>query len=357
MGEEDPPAKPEDIDARGPAVPRSDSGARSAKLTGLRPGLLLAAVESARSAPIRRAVFTHAKLVHVMEGRVRLETASGSCELLPGSAFVLGAGQWCSMRPLPFARVWTLYLDEDFLRAQMRWVLRDSSPLRPGVHPDSWDGSAITVRPGMTILRRQEPLWRQISVMDQAETTAVMTTRLIGLFTRTIEFGLPSLMIGQDGNEGHEVREVEFPVRGTLTRTPHSQQVHRAVDLLRRRMAEPWSVLRLSVQVATSRSHLTRLFNDQVGVAPMRFLTEIRLTEFTRLIEETELSVSSAARAVGWVDARIAAAWFRRRLGVTPSEYRRHPHPTIADGSLDERWRDPKGLSDSGWRANARFDP
>jgi uncharacterized cupin superfamily protein len=43
---------------------------------------------------MRRAVFTHAKLVHIMEGQVRLETASGSRELLPGSAFALGAGHW-----------------------------------------------------------------------------------------------------------------------------------------------------------------------------------------------------------------------------------------------------------------------
>lgn len=302
-------------------------------------------------------MFTHAKLVHVMEGRVRLETSSGSCELLPGSAFALGAGHWCSMRPLPFTRVWTLYLDEDFLRAQMRWILADSSRVRPGVHPDSWDGSAIILRPGLEMLRRNEPLWRQISVMDQAETTELTTTRLIALFTRTIEFGLPSLLVGQGANEGNAARVVEFPVRGTLTQSPLSQQVHQAVDLLRRRMAEPWSVPRLSAQVTTSRSHLTRLFNDQVGVAPMRFLTEIRLTEFTRLIEETELPVSAAARAVGWVDARIATAWFRRRFGVTPSEYRQHPHPTITEGPLDEAWRYARGPLDSRQRANARFDP
>jgi AraC-like DNA-binding protein len=207
------------------------------------------------------------------------------------------------------------------------------------------------------MLRRNEPLWRQISVMGQAETTELTTTRLIALFTRTIEFGLPSLLIGRGEKEGHESSGVEFPVRGTLTQSPLAQQVRQAVDLLRGRMAESWTAHRLSVHVATSRSHLTRLFNEQIGVAPMRFLTEVRLTEFTRLIEETELPVSSAARNVGWVDARIATRWYSRRFGITPSEYRQHPHPTIAEGSLDQTWRDLVGASDPGQRVNARSDP
>lgn len=58
----------------------------------------------------------------------------------------------------------------------------------------------------------------------------------------------------------------------------------------------------------------------------MRFLTELRLTTFTRLIEETNLSVARAAHAVGWSDPRIASNWFLRRYGMTPTEYRSRPH-------------------------------
>lgn len=343
------------VGALGPRM--AELAGRHAELGEQRPGVLLAAVESVRTEPIGRAVFAHANLVHVLEGRVRLETASGSCELLPGSAFALGAGHWCSMRPLPFTRVWTLYLDEGFLRAQMRWILADSTRIPPGVHPDAWDGSAIVLRPGLTVLHRIEPLWRQISVMEQAETTELTTTRLIALFTRTIEFGLPSLLTGPGAREVQFSNRAVFPVRGTLTQSLLTQQVRKAVDLLRGGMAEAWTMDRLTAQVTMSRSHLTRLFNDQVGVPPMRFLTVVRLTEFTRLIEETELPVSSAAREVGWVDARIATRWFSRRFGMTPSEYRGHPHPTVAEGELAQSWRDIVPEPDLSQRSNARPDP
>lgn len=321
-----------------------------------RPGVLLAAVESTRTEPIRRAVFDHAKIVHVMEGRIRLETESGSYELLPGNAVALGAGHWCSMRPLQFSRLWTVYIDENFLRAQMRWILPDPSRVHPRVHPDSWDGSALVLRPGLTTLRRNEPVWRQISVIDYSGTTELITSRLIALFTQTIELGLPSVLIEQSENDASALARFDFPVRGTLTNTTPTHQVRRAVELLRRRMAEPWTMPRLAVEVATSTSHLTRLFSEQVGVAPMRFLIEVRLTEFTRLIEETELSISSAAREVGWVDARVAARWFRRRFGSTPSEYRGKPHPTVADGRRDQDWREIVS-SDPANGSDARFEP
>jgi len=278
--------------------------------------------------------------VHVMEGRVRLETESGSSDLPPGSAIALGAGRWCSIHPLPFTRMWTLYLDENFLRAQMRWILADSTHVRPGIHPDSWDGSAIIMRPGLHMFRRNEPIWRQISVVGHAEAPELTTTRLIALFTRTVEFSLPALLTRKEQEEDHQSRAVEFPLKGTLTQHSLSPHLHLAVVLLRERMAEPWTMQSLSVQLAMSRSHLTRLFNDEVGVAPMRFLTEVRLTEFTRLIDETPLPVSSAARDVGWADARIATRWFSRRFGMTPSEYRQHPHPVSADEQLAESRHD-----------------
>lgn len=298
-----------------------------------RAGVLLTAVESKRSSPIRRAVFEHAKIVHVMEGRVRVDTSSGSHELLPGSALVLGAGRWCSMQPMPFTRVWTLYIHEAFLRAQFGWILTDPSRVRPGVHPDSWDGSAIVLRPGIEVFQLIEPVWRRISVVDYTDRTELGTSRMLALFTRTIEFSLPSLLVRGGENDGREGADAAFPVRGTLVQSPLTQQVRGAIELLRGSMAEPWTVFRLSQKVSISPSHLTRLFNEQVGVAPMRFLAEVRLTEFTRLLEETELSISSAAKKVGWRDARVASRWFSRRFGVNPSQYRRHPHPTAVDGT------------------------
>jgi|1115.fasta_scaffold01543_11 AraC family transcriptional regulator len=284
----------------------------------------LSAVESVRTERIHRAIFGHAKIVHVLEGAAQIETATGLHELTPGSAMTLGAGMWCSVRPAPKVRIWTLYFDESFLRSHMRWVLADASRARPGVHPDAWDGSALLMQPGLDILHRIEPLWRQISLVNETAPPEVATTRLISLFSRAVEIALPTLLADDRG----EPDRLAFPVRGRLAQPVIAQPVRRSIELLRSRMAEPWTVGQLASDVAVSRAHLTRVFTQQVGVAPMRFLIEARLTEFTRLIEETDLPIADASRQVGWKDARVAAVWFRKRFGITPTPYRRHPHPS-----------------------------
>ncbi|WP_448711796.1 helix-turn-helix transcriptional regulator [Microbacterium profundi] len=282
----------------------------------------LSAVESVRAERIHRAVFGHAKIVHVLEGAARIETATGIHELTPGYAMALGAGMWCSVRPDPTVRLWTLYFDESFLRSHMRWVLADTTRVRPGVHPDAWDGSALVLQPGVDILHRIEPLWRQISLVNETAPPEVATTRLISLFSRAVEIALPTLL----ADDGAVPERFVLPVRGRLAQPPIARPVRRSVVLLRSRMTEPWTVGRLAAEVAVSRAHLTRVFTQQVGVAPMRFLIETRLTEFTRLIEETDLPIADASRQVGWNDARVAAVWFRKRFGITPTQYRRHPH-------------------------------
>ena len=309
-------------DAVAPLRDRDDTG--RGYVIGRPAGPPLSAVESVRAERIHRAVFGHAKIVHVLEGAAHIETATGIHELTPGYAMALGAGMWCAVRPDPTVRLWTLYFDESFLRSHMRWVLADTTRVRPGVHPDAWDGSALVLQPGVDILHRIEPLWRQISLVNETAPPEVATTRLISLFSRAVEIALPTLL----ADDGAVPERFVLPVRGRLAQPPIARPVRRSVVLLRSRMTEPWTVGRLAAEVAVSRAHLTRVFTQQVGVAPMRFLIETRLTEFTRLIEETDLPIADASRQVGWNDARVAAVWFRKRFGITPTQYRRHPHPS-----------------------------
>lgn len=78
----------------------------------------------------------------------------------------------------------------------------------------------------------------------------------------------------------------------------------------------------LSAAVALSRPQLTRLSHRHLGATPLQMQAELRVTEFTRLIVETDLTIPESARRVGWNDPRVAAVRFQRRYGVTPSRYR-----------------------------------
>lgn len=88
--------------------------------------------------------------------------------------------------------------------------------------------------------------------------------------------------------------------------------------LIEERLSYPWRMNELATAVALSRSQLTRLSHRHLGATPLQMQAELRVTEFTRLIEETELTITEAARRVGWNDPRVATIRFQRRYGVTP---------------------------------------
>ncbi|MFT4123704.1 MAG: AraC family transcriptional regulator [Microbacteriaceae bacterium] len=284
----------------------------------------MSAVESVRTKPVCRAVFEQAMIVNVLEGRAIVETADARYELTPGSCLVLGASLWCSIGPNPYVRTWTLYVDEQYLRTQMSWLLPDPTRVLPGFHPSEWSGAAVVLAPGIEMLRSVESVWRQISVLDSSDGAEVMAARLTSLFARNVELAVPVLL-----NGGSVGTRPAFPVSGRLALSPLASHVRRAVGLLQTRMADDWTASSLASEIALSRAHLTRLFTSEVGIAPMRFLVETRLTEFTRLIEETDLALAEAARAVGWSDSRVATKWFRKRFGVAPSVFRRDAHPSF----------------------------
>ncbi len=285
------------------------------------------AIESARTLPSTRVVFDYATIICVVDGLMRVETPAGRHELEPGWSLTLGAGTWRSLEPSPAARVWTIYVKERFLREQLTWTLPEGSRLLPGIHAAEWDGSATIQEIGVMLVRRIEPLLRQISIINASDSRPeLIPARAVSRFSRALELVMPALL--DHTKVAHtSAAVVRSPVLGSLTRRVTTAQVARASMLLRARMSETWTVERLARETALSKSHLTRLFINYLGVAPIQFLVEVRLTEFARLVEETELSRGEAARQVGWQDSRIAAAWFRRRYRVSPSQFRRHPHP------------------------------
>lgn len=280
------------------------------------------AIEAVRTRPTMKVVYRHAQMVGIWAGRVLVTTPEGQVELAAGDAFVLGAGVWCSLEPIGPVHTWTAHLDEDFLRSYGVWVLPPASRLRPGTHPTEWDGSIRLHHPGMATLREVEPFMRQLSVALRHEQFDLARSAVVRHFGHVVELVIPTLLAYKNAPPQRENQPLVTGRQASLV--PRSEAV-RAAELLRRSPSESWTVGRLAEEVSVSASHLPRLFRAAFGVPPMRYLNEVRLTAFVRLIEETDLTVSAAARRVGWADSRVASARFRQRFGMSPSAYRRTP--------------------------------
>jgi transcriptional regulator GlxA family with amidase domain len=80
----------------------------------------------------------------------------------------------------------------------------------------------------------------------------------------------------------------------------------------------------LADRVAMSPRHFARVFREEVGETPARYVEAVRVEAARRLLERTGRSVDDVASACGFGTAETLQRAFRRRLGVSPGAYRRH---------------------------------
>ncbi len=95
-----------------------------------------------------------------------------------------------------------------------------------------------------------------------------------------------------------------------------------ALRLLHDRPADRWTVASLAGSVGVSRAALARQFTRLVGMPPMAYLACWRVTLAADLLRETDATVSSIARKVGYANTFALSVAFKRLRGVTPSQHR-----------------------------------
>ncbi|WP_157560610.1 hypothetical protein [Microbacterium gubbeenense] len=208
----------------------------------------LAVVESVRTEPVEPVAFAHAKIIHVMAGTSRVTTSTGQWLLSAGDVFVLGSRAWCQANPEPQVRCWTIYLDQEFLRWHMIWVLPGPERVLPGLHPAQWNGEAMVFHAGRERLARLEPVLRRMSVIPH-QGGSESIARLITLFAQTAEQIVPALVTDQDP----PVRTANGMV-GRLSVLPARSAVSDAANLMRADLARPWTTDEVARAVALSGS-------------------------------------------------------------------------------------------------------
>jgi len=67
----------------------------------------------------------------------------------------------------------------------------------------------------------------------------------------------------------------------------------------------------------------TRRFREATGMAPLEYVHTLRLEEAKQMLETSEQPVEGIANEVGYEDAAFFSRLFRRKVGLTPVQYRR----------------------------------
>jgi len=102
-----------------------------------------------------------------------------------------------------------------------------------------------------------------------------------------------------------------------------------ARDLLSVEYEGPLSIRQVAGKVAISPFHFIRLFEALFGATPHQFRIASRLDRAKRLLALDRHSVTDVCMEVGFSSVGSFSCLFSRRVGSTPSSYRRRYRTTI----------------------------
>ena len=101
------------------------------------------------------------------------------------------------------------------------------------------------------------------------------------------------------------------------------RQIGRAVLLMHRDPAQPWTVGSLAHEAAMSRSAFAERFAALVGEPPLRYLTRRRMILALDRLRDEPLAVAELAAALGYQSEAAFSRAFKRVTGMTPGAARK----------------------------------
>ncbi|MFI2437088.1 helix-turn-helix domain-containing protein [Streptomyces sp. NPDC018960] len=138
-------------------------------------------------------------------------------------------------------------------------------------------------------------------------------------------------------------------------------EIERVVQGIRERYEEPLSLHDLGEIARLTPFHMARVFREETGLPPARFLTAVRLEEAKRLLLCTNDSIADISIRVGYASIGAFTTRFSKTFGVSPGQYRRlsslgpdavrfaggHRDEPFTYGTIVGRLRRADGLDDA----------
>ncbi|MEW9671627.1 response regulator [Ammoniphilus sp. 3BR4] len=99
--------------------------------------------------------------------------------------------------------------------------------------------------------------------------------------------------------------------------------IEKAMDYLDEYFYEDVGIEQVAGKIGLSVSYFSVLFKQKTGVTFLEYLTEQRVKHACYLLEKSSLKTNEIAKKVGYTDQRYFSQVFKKKVRMTPSEYRK----------------------------------
>ena len=75
--------------------------------------------------------------------------------------------------------------------------------------------------------------------------------------------------------------------------------------------------------IGINRTYLTEIFKDHMLMSPQEYLLQVRMDRAKELLRQSSIAINLVAREVGYEDQLSFSKIFKKRFGISPTEFRR----------------------------------
>lgn len=106
--------------------------------------------------------------------------------------------------------------------------------------------------------------------------------------------------------------------------TPHHGHpaIERALELIRSRLSETYTLDDLVAELGIEKSYFIRLFKKSIGIPPMSYAMNLKMSAAADLLCTTNEQLAVVAAQVGFADEYHFAKRFKQWSGIAPGRYR-----------------------------------
>jgi two-component system, response regulator YesN len=120
----------------------------------------------------------------------------------------------------------------------------------------------------------------------------------------------------------HRVWTIQEVDQSLSSRKTPAKQIGAALAYMNEHYREDLAIDQVAKHVAMSTSHFSALLKQMTGSTFLEHMTELRIQQACMLLSGTNMKTYEIANQVGYTDQRYFSQVFKRKMNMTPSEYR-----------------------------------
>jgi len=102
-----------------------------------------------------------------------------------------------------------------------------------------------------------------------------------------------------------------------------NQYFYQACEYVKHNYSYDIKVKDIAKYVGIDRTYLFKIFKERERISPQQYLLKYRLNMAMNMLEHTELNVTEVAYSNGFQDAPSFCKHFKKKVGITPIQYRK----------------------------------